>query len=64
MRSATKVTADVINNGRNLKIIGRAGTGVDNIDVDAATKQGVIVMKWDVIILVCAWIFYDIMLYK
>ena len=45
MRSATKVTADVINAGTKLKIIGRAGTGVDNIDCDAATKRGIIVMK-------------------
>lgn len=45
VRSATKVTADVINAADNLKIIGRAGTGVDNVDVDAATKKGVIVMN-------------------
>ncbi|XP_077393436.1 D-3-phosphoglycerate dehydrogenase [Festucalex cinctus] len=45
VRSATKVTADVINAAGNLKIIGRAGTGVDNVDVDAATKMGVIVMN-------------------
>ena len=45
VRSATKVTADIINAATNLKIIGRAGTGVDNIDCDAATKRGIIVMK-------------------
>ncbi|KAG7466889.1 hypothetical protein MATL_G00147090 [Megalops atlanticus] len=45
VRSATKVTADVINAAGNLKIIGRAGTGVDNVDVDAATKNGIIVMN-------------------
>lgn len=45
VRSATKVTADVINAASNLKIIGRAGTGVDNVDVDAATRKGVIVMN-------------------
>ncbi|XP_795649.3 D-3-phosphoglycerate dehydrogenase [Strongylocentrotus purpuratus] len=45
VRSATKVTADVIKAGTNLKIIGRAGTGVDNIDIKAATRQGVIVMN-------------------
>nr|XP_020452226.1 D-3-phosphoglycerate dehydrogenase [Monopterus albus] len=45
VRSATKVTADVINAANNLKIIGRAGTGVDNVDVDAATRKGVIVMN-------------------
>lgn len=45
VRSATKVTSDVINAAGNLKIIGRAGTGVDNVDVDAATKKGIIVMN-------------------
>ncbi|XP_052811699.1 D-3-phosphoglycerate dehydrogenase-like [Mya arenaria] len=45
VRSATKVTADIINAATNLKIIGRAGTGVDNIDCDAATRRGVIVMN-------------------
>ncbi|XP_034418153.1 D-3-phosphoglycerate dehydrogenase [Cyclopterus lumpus] len=45
VRSATKVNADVISAAHNLKIIGRAGTGVDNVDVDAATKKGIIVMN-------------------
>lgn len=45
VRSATKATAEVIQAGTNLKIIGRAGTGVDNIDITAATRQGVIVMN-------------------
>lgn len=45
VRSATKVTAEVIKAGKNLKIIGRAGTGVDNIDIPAASLQGIIVMK-------------------
>ncbi|EDV26671.1 D-3-phosphoglycerate dehydrogenase [Trichoplax sp. H2] len=45
VRSATKVTAEVIKAGKNLKIIGRAGTGVDNIDIKAATECGVIVMN-------------------
>lgn len=45
VRSATKVTADVIDAAKNLKIIGRAGTGVDNIDVNAASRKGVIVMN-------------------
>jgi len=49
VRSATKVTADVIaagaGGGGRLKLIGRAGTGVDNVDVAAATEHGVIVMK-------------------
>lgn len=45
VRSATKVTADVIAAGKKLKIIGRAGTGVDNIDCNEATKRGIIVMN-------------------
>ena len=45
MRSATKVTEEVINAGAKLKLIGRAGTGVDNIDVKAASKRGIFVMK-------------------
>jgi len=40
VRSATKVTADVIASGAKLKVIGRAGVGVDNVDVDAATRRG------------------------
>ncbi|TET54105.1 MAG: phosphoglycerate dehydrogenase, partial [Actinobacteria bacterium] len=43
IRSATKMTADLINIASNLKIIGRAGIGVDNVDIDAATKKGIIV---------------------
>jgi D-3-phosphoglycerate dehydrogenase len=43
IRSATKLTADLIARGENLKVIGRAGVGVDNVDVDAATKRGIIV---------------------
>ena len=43
IRSATQVTAEVIDKARNLKAIGRAGIGVDNIDIEAATKRGVIV---------------------
>jgi D-3-phosphoglycerate dehydrogenase len=43
VRSATKVTAEVIQRADNLKAIGRAGIGVDNIDIEAATKRGVIV---------------------
>ncbi len=45
VRSATKVTADVIEAATNLKVIGRAGIGVDNIDVEAAGKKGIIVMN-------------------
>ena len=43
VRSGTKVTADVIAAARNLKVIARAGVGVDNIDIPAATEAGVIV---------------------
>ncbi|HTY39280.1 MAG TPA: phosphoglycerate dehydrogenase [Bacteroidota bacterium] len=45
VRSGTKVTADIIAAAPNLKIIGRAGAGVDNVDVDAATRRGIIVMN-------------------
>ncbi len=45
VRSQTKVTAKVIEAGKNLKIIGRAGVGVDNIDIDAATQKGIIVVN-------------------
>ncbi len=43
IRSATKVTAEVIERADNLKAVGRAGIGVDNIDVEAATKRGILV---------------------
>ena len=45
VRSATKVTADLIKAAPKLRIIGRAGTGVDNIDVPAASSRGVIVVN-------------------
>ncbi len=45
VRSATKVTADIIQSARNLKVIGRAGTGVDNIDLEAARKRDIVVMN-------------------
>src|SRR3954470_8629208 len=45
VRSQTKVTAPVINAGTSLRVIGRAGVGVDNVDVDTATRRGVIVMN-------------------
>jgi D-3-phosphoglycerate dehydrogenase len=43
IRSATKLTADLIARAENLRVIGRAGIGVDNVDVEAATKRGIIV---------------------
>jgi D-3-phosphoglycerate dehydrogenase / 2-oxoglutarate reductase len=45
LRSETKVTKEVIEAGKNLKIIGRAGVGVDNINVPAATRQGIVVVN-------------------
>jgi len=45
VRSETRVTEKVIRAANKLKVIGRAGTGVDNIDVEAATKKGIIVMN-------------------
>eukprot|EP01039_Chlorochromonas_danica_P002210 gene2210-2413_t len=45
VRSGTKVTKEIINAAPNLKIIGRAGTGVDNIDVRAATGKGILVVN-------------------
>ena len=45
IRSGTRVTRKVIAAAANLRVIGRAGIGVDNIDVEAATKQGIVVMN-------------------
>ncbi len=45
IRSATKVTAEILAKGARLKVIGRAGIGVDNVDIPAATARGVIVMN-------------------
>ncbi len=45
VRSATKITARCIAAAKNLKVIGRAGAGVDNIDVDAATRKGIVVVN-------------------
>ncbi|MFY8032845.1 MAG: phosphoglycerate dehydrogenase, partial [Devosia sp.] len=45
IRSATKVTEKIIAAATNLKVIGRAGIGVDNVDIPAATKKGIIVMN-------------------
>jgi D-3-phosphoglycerate dehydrogenase / 2-oxoglutarate reductase len=43
IRSATKLTADLIERAGSLKVIGRAGTGVDNVDIAAATRRGIVV---------------------
>jgi D-3-phosphoglycerate dehydrogenase / 2-oxoglutarate reductase len=45
IRSATKVTAKMLERAQNLKVIGRAGIGVDNVDIAAATARGIIVMN-------------------
>jgi D-3-phosphoglycerate dehydrogenase / 2-oxoglutarate reductase len=45
IRSATKVTAKMLDQAKNLKVIGRAGIGVDNVDIPAATAHGIIVMN-------------------
>jgi len=45
VRSETKVTADLIDSAARLRVIGRAGVGVDNIDVPAATARGIVVMN-------------------
>jgi len=45
VRSQTKVGAEVIESGKKLKVIGRAGVGTDNIDVDAATRKGIVVVN-------------------
>lgn len=45
VRSSTQVTAEVLRAGKSLKVVGRAGIGVDNVDVAAATEQGVLVVN-------------------
>ncbi|MEW6042261.1 MAG: hydroxyacid dehydrogenase, partial [Elusimicrobiota bacterium] len=45
IRSATKLTADVLEKADNLKIVGRAGAGVDNVDISAANKKNIVVMN-------------------
>jgi D-3-phosphoglycerate dehydrogenase len=45
VRSATKVTAQLLDSADNLKVVGRAGIGLDNVDVDAATRNGVLVVN-------------------
>ncbi len=45
VRSQTQVTREVLEHGKKLKVVGRAGVGVDNIDLDAATERGIIVVN-------------------
>ena len=45
IRSSTKVTQDILDAATNLKVIGRAGIGVDNVDISAATARGIVVMN-------------------
>jgi len=45
IRSTTKVTAKMLEKAKSLKVIGRAGIGVDNVDIPAATARGIIVMN-------------------
>ena len=45
IRSATKLTAEILTDCKNLKVVGRAGVGVDNVDLDTATKNKILVMN-------------------
>ncbi|MGC1202311.1 MAG: hypothetical protein WA879_12245, partial [Candidatus Acidiferrales bacterium] len=45
IRSGTRVTREVIDAATALKVIGRAGVGVDNVDIEAATRRGIVVMN-------------------
>ena len=45
VRSSTKVTAELLEHAKRLKVVGRAGIGVDNIDVNACTRRGIVVMN-------------------
>src|SRR3989440_8504856 len=45
VRSETKVTEEVLNAGKKLRVVGRAGVGVDNVDVETATRRGVVVLN-------------------
>src|SRR5438093_3915084 len=45
VRSETKVTGEVLNAGKKLRVVGRAGVGVDNVDVETATRRGVLVLN-------------------
>ncbi len=45
IRSATKVTKEIVEHAENLKVVGRAGSGLDNVDIPAASKRGIVVMN-------------------
>ena len=45
VRSQTRVTADILNAGTKLRVVGRAGVGVDNVDVETATRRGIVVLN-------------------
>lgn len=45
VRSSTRLTKEILEGAKNLRVIGRAGVGVDNVDLETATKQGIIVMN-------------------
>src|SRR5437763_8762838 len=45
VRSQTKITAAILNAGTNLRVVGRAGVGVDNVDVETATRRGIVVLN-------------------
>jgi D-3-phosphoglycerate dehydrogenase len=45
VRSQTKVTAEILNAGTQLRVVGRAGVGVDNVDVETATRRGIVVLN-------------------
>src|SRR5258708_35621961 len=45
VRSETKVTGEILNAAKKLRVVGRAGVGVDNVDVEAATRRGIVVMN-------------------
>src|SRR2546430_1861505 len=45
VRSSTSVDRELMQQARSLKVVGRAGVGVDNVDIDAATEHGILVMN-------------------
>ncbi|MFZ0917717.1 MAG: phosphoglycerate dehydrogenase [Candidatus Udaeobacter sp.] len=45
VRSQTRITADILNAGTKLRVVGRAGVGVDNVDVETATRRGIVVLN-------------------